>query len=48
MDMNPWLLSFLCFATGLLITIAAKCLLDKRDQETRRMRKMEALLQPAS
>lgn len=48
MSMNPWLMTFLCFLTGVLVTIALKCVIDKRDQEKRKMKKMEELLQPAS
>jgi hypothetical protein len=48
MSMNPYLMSFLCFLSGVFITIALKCLLDKRSQEKRKMKKMEELLQPAS
>jgi hypothetical protein len=47
MSVNPWLVVSMCFLAGALVTIAMKCLLDKRDQEKRKMKKMEELLQPA-
>lgn len=46
-SINPFLLSTLCFTTGVLLTLAIRGVLDKRDQEKRKMKKMEELLQPA-
>lgn len=48
MSMSPLLMAALCFLTGLLVTMSLKCMLDKRDEEKRKMKKMEELLQPAA
>ena len=48
MSISPLLMASLCFLTGLMVTLALKCMLDKRDEEKRKMKKMEELLQPAA
>jgi len=46
--MNPILFTSICFLCGVLVTLLFTCLLDKREQEKRKMKKMEELLQPQS
>jgi hypothetical protein len=48
MSISPALFTALCFLTGVLVTVALRCVLDKRDQEKRKMKKMEELLHPAA